>query len=102
MASSAHGLVDSSPIICAAGTMASPAGQWLGVETDRVRRVKVNPDLSVSGHPEIFALGDTAGFAGTEGRPLPGVAAAKPASLPASRQGSDRKQKTYEPEETFP
>jgi len=47
--------------------------------------VKVNPDLSVSGHPEIFALGDTACFAGTDGRPLPGVAAAKPASLPASR-----------------
>ena len=93
MAPSAHGLV---------GVMASPASEWLGVQTVRVRCVKVNPDLSVSGHPEIFALGDTACFAGTDGRPLPGVAAAKPASLPASRQGSVRKQKTYEPEETFP
>ena len=100
MAPSAHGLVNSSPIIRASGVMASPTGQWLGVETDRVRRVKVNPDLSVSGHPEIFALGDTACF--TDGRPLPGVAAAKLDSLPASRQGSDKKQKTYEPEETFP
>ena len=33
----------------AAGVMASPAGQWLGVETDRAGRVKVAPDLSVPG-----------------------------------------------------
>ena len=62
--------------------MASPAGQWLGVETDRVGRVKVNPDLSVLGRPEIFALGDTAYFAGADGRPLPGVAPV------AKRQGA--------------
>jgi NADH dehydrogenase len=66
--------IDARTIVWAAGVMASPAGQWLGVETDRVGRVKVNPDLSVPGHPEIFALGDTVCFAGTDGRPLPGVA----------------------------
>ena len=40
--------------------MASPAGQWLGAETDRAGRVKVTPDLSVPGHPDIFVIGDTA------------------------------------------
>ncbi len=66
--------IEARTIIWAAGVMASPAGQWLGVETDRVGRVKVNPDLSVAGHPEIFVLGDTAHFAGADGHPLPGVA----------------------------
>jgi NADH dehydrogenase FAD-containing subunit len=29
-----------------------------GVETDRVGRVKVLPDLSIPGHPEVFVVGD--------------------------------------------
>ncbi len=47
-------------IIWAAGVMASPAGRWLGVETDRAGRVKVRADLSVPGHPDVFVIGDTA------------------------------------------
>ena len=66
--------IDARTIIWAAGVMASPAGRWLGAETDRAGRVKVGPDLSVPGHPEIFVLGDTACFAGVDGHPLPGVA----------------------------
>jgi len=61
-------------VVWAAGVMASPAGSWLGVETDGVGRVKVNPDLSVPGHPEIFVIGDTSHCAGASGAPLPGVA----------------------------
>jgi NADH:ubiquinone reductase (H+-translocating) len=66
--------IEARTIIWAAGVMASPAGQWLGVDTDRAGRVMVNPDLSVPGHPEIFVLGDAAHVAGVDGRPLPGVA----------------------------
>jgi NADH dehydrogenase len=54
--------------------MASPAGRWLGVPTDRVERVFVGPDLSVAGHPDIFVIGDVAHALGADGRPLPGVA----------------------------
>jgi NADH:ubiquinone reductase (H+-translocating) len=61
-------------VVWAAGVMASPAGSWLGVETDGVGRVKVNPDLSVPGRPEIFVIGDTSHCAGASGAPLPGVA----------------------------
>ena len=53
---------------------ASPAGQWLGAECDRVGRIKVNPDLSVPGHPEILAIGDIALALDAAGEPLPGVA----------------------------
>lgn len=61
-------------VIWAAGVKASPAGEWLGAVTDRVGRVVVDGDLSVPDHPEIFVLGDTALVAGTDGKPLPGVA----------------------------
>ena len=61
-------------IIWAAGVKASPAAAWLGVESDRVGRVKVQSDLSVPGHPDIFVIGDAAAVAGADGKPLPGVA----------------------------
>jgi NADH dehydrogenase len=54
--------------------MASPAGTWLGVPTDRAGRVVVETDFSVPGHPEIFVIGDTAAAKDASGKPLPGVA----------------------------
>jgi NADH dehydrogenase len=71
-----HGRVDASTIIWAAGVVASPAASWLGAEHDRAGRLQVGPDLSVPGHPEIFAIGDTATVAGPNGRPVPGIAPA--------------------------
>ncbi len=52
--------IEARTIMWAAGVTASPAGRWLGAETDRAGRVIVNPDLTVPGHPNIFVLGDTA------------------------------------------
>lgn len=60
-------------IIWAAGVSASPLTRALGVELDRAGRVKVNPDLGVPGHPEVFALGDMVLLLDAAGRPLPGV-----------------------------
>ncbi|HEY2136044.1 MAG TPA: NAD(P)/FAD-dependent oxidoreductase [Xanthobacteraceae bacterium] len=71
-----HGRIDAATIIWAAGVVASPAAQWLGAEHDRAGRVKVGRDLSVPGHAEIFALGDTAAATDRTGRPVPGVAPA--------------------------
>ena len=56
-----------------AGVHGSPAGAWLGAETDQVGRVKVGPDLTVPDHPEIFVVGDTACIE-ANGGPLPGLA----------------------------
>lgn len=49
-----------STVLWSAGVRASPAGRWLGAATDKSGRVIVNSDLSIPGHPEIFAIGDTA------------------------------------------
>ena len=68
--------LDSKTIIWAAGVRASPAAEWLGVPLDRAGRVIVNPDLTVPGHPEIFAVGDTVTIADPEGKPVPGIAPA--------------------------
>jgi NADH:ubiquinone reductase (H+-translocating) len=63
-------------LIWAAGVRASPAAEWLGVVADRAGRVQVLPDLTVSGHPDIFAVGDTITVAGPDGNPVPGIAPA--------------------------
>ena len=65
--------LDAECIIWAAGVQASPAAKWLGVEPDRAGRVKVEADLSVPGHPEIFVVGDTATITMPDGKPVPGV-----------------------------
>ena len=66
--------IEARTVIWAAGVMASPAAEWLGAEADSAGRVKVQPDLSLPGHKEVFVLGDTATVSGPRGRPLPGIA----------------------------
>ncbi len=61
-------------IVWGAGVAASPAGKWIKADADRVGRVQVLPDLTVPGHPEIFAIGDTSMAPGPDGKPLPGLA----------------------------
>jgi NADH dehydrogenase len=70
------GRLDASTIIWAAGVVASPAATWLSAEADRAGRVKVAPDLSVPGHPDIFIIGDTAAVTDGKGHPVPGIAPA--------------------------
>ncbi|HEX3711105.1 MAG TPA: NAD(P)/FAD-dependent oxidoreductase [Pseudolabrys sp.] len=70
------GRIDAGTMIWAAGVTASPAAAWLGADADRAGRVKVNADLSVPGHPEIFVVGDTATVTDAKGNAVPGVAPA--------------------------
>jgi NADH dehydrogenase len=72
-------------ILWAAGVRASPAAAWLGAPADGAGRVKVAPDLTVPGHPEIFVVGDTATIDAWHGKPVPGIApAAKQAGASAA------------------
>lgn len=63
-------------ILWAAGVSASPLARKLGVELDRAERVKVNPDLSLPGHSEVFVVGDMALVLQEDGKPVPGVSPA--------------------------
>jgi NADH dehydrogenase len=67
-------LIEAATVLWAAGVAASPVGVTLGVPTDRVGRVIVQPDLTIPGHSDVFVIGDLASFAGPDGKPLPGVA----------------------------
>jgi NADH:ubiquinone reductase (H+-translocating) len=72
--------IPTSTVIWAAGVTASSLGARLaeltGAESDRAGRVTVEPDLTLPGHPEVFALGDMIRMRGPDGAPvvLPGVA----------------------------
>ncbi len=69
-------------VLWAAGVRASAAASWLGAAADNANRVKIEPDLTVPGYPEIFAIGDTATVNAWHGKPVPGIAPA------AKQQGS--------------
>ncbi len=63
-------------LIWAAGVRASRAAEWLNAPADRAGRLQVMPDLTVPGHPDIFAIGDTVTIADANGNPVPGIAPA--------------------------
>ena len=65
--------VSTKNVIWTAGVKASPAGKWLNAEVDHDGRVKVQRDLTVPGHPNIFVIGDTA-IVTQNGKHLPGLA----------------------------
>jgi len=71
-----HEVIHAGNILWAAGVMAHPITKKLGVELDRAGRIKVQPDLSIPGHPEVFAIGDIAFLLRENGQPVPGVAPA--------------------------
>jgi NADH dehydrogenase len=62
----------------AAGIVVAPfvsaVARATGAPTDRTGRIQVGPDLSIPGHPEIFAVGDAAVMPWKPDRPVPGVA----------------------------
>jgi NADH dehydrogenase len=69
--------IQAGTILWAAGVAASPLGASLGVPADRIDRagrVRVNADLTIPGHPNVYVIGDLAAFTGEDGTTLPGVA----------------------------
>ena len=71
-------------VIWAAGVQPSPLNQTLGPPLDKAGRVKVNPDLSLPGHPEVFLAGDQVYFE-QDGKVLPGMA---PAAMQQGRHAA--------------
>jgi NADH dehydrogenase len=78
--------IRASTLVWAAGVAASQAAKWVGADKDRAGRAIVEPDLTVPGHPEIFAIGDTALVRDADGKIVPGIApAAKQQGVYAAR-----------------
>ena len=65
-------------VVWAGGITASPLGKIVAnrtkAETDKGGRVKVKPDLTILGYPDIYVVGDLASASDEKGKPLPGVA----------------------------
>jgi NADH:ubiquinone reductase (H+-translocating) len=71
-------------VVWAAGVEASPLARSFGVPLDRAGRVRVDPDLSVPGRPDIFVIGDLAAVE-SDGQAVPGVA---PAAIQMGRHAA--------------
>lgn len=52
--------IPAATVLWGAGVVASPAAQWVDAPTDKSGKILVDSDLSVPGHPNVFAIGDTA------------------------------------------
>jgi NADH:ubiquinone reductase (H+-translocating) len=77
--------VAAATVLWSAGVQASPAGRWLDATAEKSGKVRVNADLSVPGHPEVFAIGDTAHVVAPS-RNLLGIRAKEPMTLPGVAQ----------------
>jgi NADH:ubiquinone reductase (H+-translocating) len=92
-------------VVWAAGVTASKLGSQLaelsGAEVDRAGRIAVEPDLTLPGHPEVFALGDMVQIRGADGKAvtLPGVA---PAAMQQGRYAAAVVRARLASEETRP
>jgi NADH dehydrogenase len=87
-------------VIWAAGVAPSPIARSLGVPLDRVGRVKVEPDLSIPGAPEVFVIGDLAAVEDSQGKLVPGLA---PPAIQGGRHAARQILRTLrgEPREPF-
>lgn len=81
--------------VWSAGVAASPLGKILadqsGAEVDRAGRVKVLPDLTIPGHPNVFAVGDMALVDGVPGQAQGAIQGARYAArlVNAELKGAD-------------
>ncbi|HZJ09645.1 MAG TPA: NAD(P)/FAD-dependent oxidoreductase [Trueperaceae bacterium] len=66
--------IPSRTLIWAAGVRAHPLAEAVDSELTHGHRLVVQPDLSLPGHPDVFAIGDMAAPTDEAGKPLPQVA----------------------------
>ena len=73
---SEDGWIEAETIIWAAGVQANDLTKQIGVPTDRGGRISVEPDLSLPGHPDLFAAGDIINLIDKNGHKVPGLSPA--------------------------
>ncbi len=67
------GTIETKTVVWAAGMVGTPAGQWLEANTDRIGRILVDDHCRVPGCDDVYAIGDVAVFASSDGNQLPGT-----------------------------
>lgn len=77
--------VPAATVLWGAGVVASTAGRWLNTPTDKSGKIIVEPDFSVPGHPDVFAIGDTAHISAST-RNLVGIKSRTPMVMPGLAQ----------------
>jgi NADH dehydrogenase len=70
------GFISAGTVVWAAGVVASPVAVWIHAPSDKAGRILVEPDLTVPGYPNVFAIGDAAAVCWGPNRIVPGLAAA--------------------------
>ena len=86
-------------VVWAAGNKATPLAAMLGGEVDRQGRIKVNPDLTIPGHPEIQAIGDMIAATYDGDKPVPGVS---PAAMQAGTHAAQNVLRALKGEKATP
>jgi NADH dehydrogenase len=70
--------IETKTVLWAGGVTVTTFGRTLaertGAQTDKQGHIRVNPDLTIPGFPDIYVVGDLATVNGPDGKPLPGVA----------------------------
>lgn len=74
--------INAATVIWGAGVRATALTQKLGLPIDRAGRVQIQPDLTVPGYSNVFAIGDMT-YLEQDGKPLPGVS---PVAMQMGRQ----------------
>jgi NADH dehydrogenase len=77
--------IASRTVVWAAGVQGAPIARSLGAPLDRAGRVRVEPDLTLPGHPEVQVIGDLACLE-QDGQPVPGVC---PAAIQQGRHAAE-------------
>ena len=97
--------IESACKVWSAGVSGSPLGKDLaeqsGVELDRAGRVKVQPDLTLPGHPNVFVVGDMAFVDGVPGVAQGAIQGGRYAAKLIKREVAGTSQKIRAPFEYF-
>jgi NADH dehydrogenase len=66
--------IDAATVVWTAGVRANPLADCFPGDKGKGATIPVGPDLSLTGHPEVFVIGDAAAAAGRHGEQLPQLA----------------------------
>ncbi len=89
--------VASRTVVWTAGVRANPLADLVNAAKGRAGTLRVGPDLSLGGHPEVFVIGDLAAIGGRDGDQLPQLAQV---AIQSGRRAASNIKRTLEGKQT--